>query len=75
MEQLAALAARRGLPVIFPFREFPLAGGLISYGSSLAYSPLLMIIELDERRPKSLNHRISPPARRKPLNLILRTTE
>jgi putative ABC transport system substrate-binding protein len=35
MEQLAALAARHALPAMFPLREFPLAGGLISYGISL----------------------------------------
>jgi putative ABC transport system substrate-binding protein len=37
-EQLAALAARHALPATFPYREFALAGGLISYGSSLSYS-------------------------------------
>jgi putative ABC transport system substrate-binding protein len=37
-EQLAALAARHALPVIFPRRENALAGGLISYGSSLGYN-------------------------------------
>jgi putative ABC transport system substrate-binding protein len=37
MEQLAAVAARYALPAIFPWREFALAGGLMSYGTSLGY--------------------------------------
>src|SRR5262245_27220894 len=36
--QLAALAARHALPTIYPFRENAAAGGLISYGGSLADS-------------------------------------
>jgi putative tryptophan/tyrosine transport system substrate-binding protein len=34
---VTALAARHVLPAIFPFREYALAGGLMSYGSSLGY--------------------------------------
>ena len=34
-EQLASLTARHALPAIFVNREFALAGGLMSYGSSL----------------------------------------
>jgi putative ABC transport system substrate-binding protein len=36
-DQLATLAARHVLPAIYPLREFALAGGLMSYGSSLGY--------------------------------------
>jgi putative tryptophan/tyrosine transport system substrate-binding protein len=35
-DQIIALAARHALPVIAPWREFPLAGGLISYGPSIS---------------------------------------
>ena len=33
--QLAAVAARQSVPVIYPYREFVAAGGMMSYGSSL----------------------------------------
>jgi putative ABC transport system substrate-binding protein len=36
-EQLAALAARHALPAMSPYREFALAGCLMSYGTSLDY--------------------------------------
>jgi putative ABC transport system substrate-binding protein len=35
-EQLAALALRYALPAIYPLRTFPEAGGLMSYGGSIA---------------------------------------
>jgi putative ABC transport system substrate-binding protein len=35
-EQFAALAARYGLPAIYPLREFVAAGGLMSYGANFA---------------------------------------
>jgi ABC-type uncharacterized transport system substrate-binding protein len=35
-DQLAALAARYGMAGIYPFPDFPEAGGLLSYGVSLA---------------------------------------
>jgi putative tryptophan/tyrosine transport system substrate-binding protein len=35
-DRLIALAARQGIPAIYPLREFAAAGGLMSYGPSLA---------------------------------------
>jgi putative tryptophan/tyrosine transport system substrate-binding protein len=35
-EQIAVLAARYAVPGIYPFPDFPAAGGLASYGASLA---------------------------------------
>jgi putative tryptophan/tyrosine transport system substrate-binding protein len=37
MEKLATLAARHALPAIFAYHEYALAGGLMSYGTSLDY--------------------------------------
>ena len=34
--QLVTLAARRALPTIYAFREFPVVGGLMSYGTDFA---------------------------------------
>ena len=34
-KELVALADRHSLPAIYPLREFPIAGGLMSYGASL----------------------------------------
>ena len=35
-EELTVLAARTGVPAIYPFREFAPSGGLISYGTNIA---------------------------------------
>ena len=35
-EQIATLAARHGIPASYPFREFAMAGGLLSYGPNIA---------------------------------------
>jgi putative tryptophan/tyrosine transport system substrate-binding protein len=37
-EQLAALSVRHAVPTIYQYREFAMAGGLMSYGGSLADS-------------------------------------
>jgi putative ABC transport system substrate-binding protein len=37
-KQIIALAARRALPAIYPFREFSADGGLISYGNNVPHT-------------------------------------
>jgi putative ABC transport system substrate-binding protein len=40
--QIAAEAMRRAIPTIYPLRDFPVAGGLISYGTSISETFRLM---------------------------------
>ena len=35
-DQIAALATRYAIPVIYPYPDYPAAGGLMSYGASLS---------------------------------------
>jgi len=35
-DQIVALAARHSVPTMYQFRDYPLAGGLVSYGASLS---------------------------------------
>lgn len=35
-DELVALVAQQGVPAVYPFREFTAAGGLMSYGTSVA---------------------------------------
>jgi putative ABC transport system substrate-binding protein len=37
-EQLVLLTTRHGIPTIFPWREYVIGGGLLSYGTSLRHS-------------------------------------
>jgi putative ABC transport system substrate-binding protein len=37
-DRLIALSARHAIPTIYSWREFPAAGGLMSYGNSIAYA-------------------------------------
>jgi putative tryptophan/tyrosine transport system substrate-binding protein len=41
-DRLVALSARHAIPTIYSWREFPAAGGLMSYGNSIAYAAPLM---------------------------------
>jgi putative ABC transport system substrate-binding protein len=34
--KIVGLAARYAIPAMYPWREFPMAGGLMSYGTNLA---------------------------------------
>jgi len=52
--KLAALMLRHALPAIYPIREFAAAGGLISYGPSIAETWRLMGIYLGVTFPLTL---------------------
>jgi len=63
--QIAALAARYGVPAISNYREFPSTGGLMSYGSG-AYDQPVSRVRCGRRRDELRNqpYRSVPPSRR-----------
>jgi putative tryptophan/tyrosine transport system substrate-binding protein len=56
-EKLIALAARLGFPTIYPLREYAVAGGLMSYGSSFlqAYRQIGILVRAILRGEKASN--------------------
>jgi ribulose-5-phosphate 4-epimerase/fuculose-1-phosphate aldolase len=51
---IVALAARHAVPTIYQFREFAAAGGLMSYGTSLADAYRLVEVAYDALRMQTL---------------------
>src|SRR6185369_93658 len=54
-DRLVELAARHAVPTIYAFREFPVAGGLISYGADFA-EPYRLLGGYAGRSPGSTGH-------------------
>jgi putative ABC transport system substrate-binding protein len=64
LEQLAALAARYAIPTVYSLREFPMVGGLMSYGNSNTEIYRLAGLHVTRNESSIVSVRAVPSSRR-----------